>query len=61
MNKRKKIVILTASSLSAAGLLGMTTGVVTNIILNSHSNVQTVGDPIELSSILTITNLGTVP
>jgi O-antigen/teichoic acid export membrane protein len=60
MNKRKKIMILTTSSLSAAGLLGMGTGAITNMVLTAHTNSNEVGAGVQLNSVITVTNLGDV-
>jgi hypothetical protein len=57
---KRKTMILIISSLSTAGLLGMGAGVVTNTILSSHANNRSVGAGVQLSTVITVTNLGSV-
>jgi hypothetical protein len=60
MNKRMKLILITTSSIATVGLLGVGTGAITNVILNSRTMPQNVGEPVQLSSVITETNLGNV-
>jgi hypothetical protein len=58
MIKNRKMIFIATVSLVSAGLLGIGAGTITNAILTAQANNKTIGAGVQLTSVITVNDLG---